>query len=425
MPSALSRIPSARKIAVALSGGVAALGSAATRLLFNSDTLSRKKAELLAAQLAAIVEFSDDAIIGKDLQGVITSWNAGAQKVFGYTAAEMTGQPIMRLIPAERQPEESDIMARIRAGESVRHFETVRIRKDGQPIAISVTVSPIKDQQGRIVGASKVARDITEQRQAEEKIRHLNAGLERRVAARTAQLTAANRELEAFSYSVSHDLRAPLRGVNSFVRMLEEDCGDKLDAEGKRMLGVIRDEASRMGRLIDDLLAFSRLGRQQVENTLVDMTSLARAAFEGAAVPASAPRAQFHLNTLPPAYGDPALLRQVFANLIDNALKYSSKQPAPLVEVSGWIEGRESTYCVKDNGVGFDEKYSHKLFGVFQRLHSEQEFEGTGVGLAIVQRVVLRHGGKVRAESKPGEGAAFYFTLPNEKTLNHEPEYAD
>jgi len=385
---------------------------------FNVDVRERKDAEALSDKLAAIVESSNDAIIGKDLQGVVVSWNAGAERTFGYTASEMQGQPITRLIPLERQREETEILHRIRRGEDVAHFETVRLRKDGRPIDLSVNVSPIKDGHGRVVGASKVARDITERKGAERQIRELNADLERRVRERTAQFETANKELEAFSYSISHDLRAPLRGIDSFVQMLHEDHAEQLDAEGKRMLNVVSSEAKRMGRLIDDLLAFSRLSRQQIASTSVDMSMLARAAFESMTLttPISTQMARFELKPLPPARGDIALLRQVFDNLIGNAIKYSGKRAAPVIEVGGWSGDSEATYYVKDNGVGFDERFSDKLFGVFQRLHSEEEFEGTGVGLAIVQRVIHRHGGKVRAQSKPGEGAAFYFTLPTQGT---------
>jgi light-regulated signal transduction histidine kinase (bacteriophytochrome) len=212
--------------------------------------------------------------------------------------------------------------------------------------------------------------------------------------------------------------------------MLQEDHAGRLDTEGNRLLGVVLREAQRMGELIDDLLAFSRLGRQHMQNTSIDMTDLAGAVFESltSAAPESAPR--FELKPLPPARGDPAMLRQVFANLIGNAIKYGRRQPDPVIEV-GWIAGAppakgaeeaaaseagvarvETTYYVKDHGVGFDEKYRHKLFGVFQRLHSEEEFEGTGVGLALVQRIIHRHGGQVWAEGKLNEGATFYFTLP-------------
>ncbi len=233
-----------------------------------------------------------------------------------------------------------------------------------------------------------------------------------KLQATNLQLEAANKELEAFSYSVSHDLRAPLRGIDGYVRMLQEDCAARLDAEGNRMLDVVSSEARRMGRLIDDLLWFSRLGRQQLERTPVDMMSLVRAVIESTTVAAHS-RPCFELKFLPPAHGDVAMLRQVFANLISNAVKFSSRQATPVIEIgSGSLDG-DFIYYVKDNGVGFDEKYEKKLFSVFQRLHSELEFEGTGVGLALVQRVIHRHGGKIWAQAKPGEGATFFFTLPN------------
>ncbi len=232
------------------------------------------------------------------------------------------------------------------------------------------------------------------------------------------QLEASNKELEAFTYSVSHDLRAPLRGIDGYVRMLEEDYGSLLDAEGRRLIGVVSSEARRMGRLIDSLLAFSRLGRRHMEQIPVDMTGLAQAAFESVCIsPTSTIR--FELTPLPPAIGDLAMLRQVFFNLLSNAVKFSRNAPNPLIEVGSLSDSPtaeplhfgESLYYVRDNGAGFDERYREKLFGVFQRLHSEAEFEGTGVGLAIVQRIVGRHGGRVWAEGRVGAGATFYFTL--------------
>ncbi len=233
-----------------------------------------------------------------------------------------------------------------------------------------------------------------------------------KLQATNEQLEAANRELEAFSYSVSHDLRAPLRGVDGYVRMLKEDFSERLDSEGNRMLEVISSEARRMGRLIDDLLAFSRLGRQSLAKTAVDMTSLAEDEFAKAAETVErSPCLQLQL--LPQANGDAGMLRQVFANLIRNAVKFSNRNPSPLIEIGFRMIDGQNVYFVKDNGVGFDEKYAHKLFLVFQRLHSEEEFEGTGVGLALVQRVVCRHGGRVWAEGIPGEGATFSFCLPD------------
>jgi light-regulated signal transduction histidine kinase (bacteriophytochrome) len=278
----------------------------------------------------------------------------------------------------------------------------------------------LKNSAGQVTQWFGTNTDVETLKQTEEKVQRLNAELEDRVTERTAQLEAANKELEAFSYSVSHDLRAPLRGVDGYIRMLKEDCAGQLDAEGIRLLNVVSSEAKRMGHLIDDLLKFSRLGREQMESTPVDMTALARDAFESLtrAAPESAPR--FELKPLPLAQGDLGMLRQVFANLLGNAVKFTRNQPAPVIEVGGSSAGGEMTYHVKDNGVGFDEKYGHKLFGVFQRLHSEEEFEGTGVGLALVQRVIHRHGGKIWAQGKPNQGAIFYFTLPIRKNPANE-----
>jgi light-regulated signal transduction histidine kinase (bacteriophytochrome) len=210
---------------------------------------------------------------------------------------------------------------------------------------------------------------------------------------------------------VSHDLRAPLRAVDGFARMLEEDYGARLDDEGRRLLGVVRSSSQRMSQLIDDLLAFSRVGRQSLGKRHVDMTALAR---EVVAVLTHGAPASIDLFPLPPAMADGTLLRQVWVNLVDNALKYSGKRPDARVEIGGREEPGRLVYWVRDNGVGFDMRYAEKLFGVFQRLHGADEFPGTGVGLAIVQRVVARHGGSVWAEARPGEGACFYFSLPGD-----------
>ena len=381
------------------------------------DITERKRVEEVGLRLAAIVNSSDDAIIGKTLAGVITSWNPGAEKMFGYPAAEAIGQPMLMLFPPERVHEEEDILAKIGRGESVRHFETVRATKDGQRIDVSITISPIANREGKIIGASKIARDITEWKRAEEKIRQLNTELEQRVIERTAQLEAANKELEAFSYSVSHDLRAPLRAVNGFAGIVLEDYGSHLPEDGQKYLERIRDGGQQMGVLIDDLLAFSQLSRQPMTRHTVDTAKLVESVLEELKPQHEGRELELRVGDLPPTYGDSSLLKQVWINLLSNALKYSRGRTPAIVEIGCACEGGVNTYFVRDNGTGFDMQYAHKLFGVFQRLHRADEFEGTGVGLAIVQRIIYRHGGRIWAEAKENHGATFYFTLEGEHKL--------
>jgi PAS domain S-box-containing protein len=616
----------------------------------------RKRAEEAAAELAAIVESSDDAIIGKDLQGIITSWNAGAEKMFGYTPSEMIGASIRRLIPLARQPEEAKILGQIKRGESVRHFETVRVRKDGRTVDVSVAVSAIKDRTGKIVGASKVVRDITERknseeawrtsearyralfeyaadgivianpesyyidanasacrmlgytrgelvglhakdivtqtevahietalemikarsayhrewqfrrkdgsvfladvmatmmpdgnllgmvrditerrrtetafaaselryrrlfetakdgilildaetgmvvdvnpflittlgfsheeflskaiwelgffkdiwanaekfaelkdkeyvryehlpletstgqrievefvsnvylvegkkviqcnvrdvtarREAEESLCQLNANLEQRVIQRTAQLEAANKDLESFSYSVSHDLRAPLRAISGFSRIVLEDHSAEMDADGLRYLQLVEKSALQMGQLIDDLLTFSRTGRQALNVQPVITADVVNAALDDLKTMQENRRVNISVGDLADCEADPSLLRQVWLNLLSNALKYTRNCDPAVITIGSRREGEMDVFFVRDNGAGFDMKYADKLFGVFQRLHLADDYEGTGVGLALVQRIVQRHGGRVWAEAKLNLGATFHFTL--------------
>jgi light-regulated signal transduction histidine kinase (bacteriophytochrome) len=238
------------------------------------------------------------------------------------------------------------------------------------------------------------------------------ASIERRIRERTAQLEAANQELEAFSYSVSHDLRAPLRAIDGYSRILLDEYQPQLDAEGKRVCSVISESAHKMSGLIDDLLTFSRLGRSAINPSKIDMETLANSVFQELTTPQGRKRINFKVDSAPAVMGDPALLQQVWVNLISNAIKFSSRQKRAMIRVHGENTENEAVYSVQDNGVGFDMQYAHKLFGVFQRLHSVSEFEGNGVGLALVQRVVNRHGGRVWAEGETGKGATFYFALP-------------
>jgi two-component system sensor histidine kinase/response regulator len=245
-----------------------------------------------------------------------------------------------------------------------------------------------------------------------QRLQRDNNLLQQRERQQADELAAANKALEAFSYSVSHDLRAPLRSVDSLVQILQEDHGEHLNEDARGILSVIHDGCRRMDHLITGLLAFSQSARQALDAMPIDMASLARAALSEVKTAHTGPEAAVEIAPLPPATGDATLLRQVWCNLIGNALKYSSKLDLPKIRISGRTEGRESIYRVEDNGAGFDMKYAHKLFGVFQRLHKEEDFTGNGVGLAIVRRIVVRHGGRIRAEATPNVGAAFEFSLP-------------
>jgi PAS domain S-box-containing protein len=270
---------------------------------------------------------------------------------------------------------------------------------------------PVQLKNGKM-GVGGYIRDISDRKAAELEISRMHDELEQRVLDRTAQLQAANKELEAFSYSVSHDLRAPLRAVDGFTMILVDEYAPKLDVEGVRLCNVIRENAVRMGQLIDDLLALSRFNRTDMHMISINMESLATAVFIEGTSDAEKERTEFKANGVHRTHGDRVLIKQVLVNLISNAVKFSAKRNPAVITFTSKIEGSMVVYSVKDNGAGFDMKYIDKLFGAFQRLHSVKEFEGNGIGLAIVQRIIHRHGGKVWAEGEVGRGASFYFSLP-------------
>jgi PAS domain S-box-containing protein len=384
------------------------------------DHVFRDMAEALqqaARKERAIFENALDIICSLDAEGRFLKMSPSSFEIWGYRPEELIGRRYTEFLVPEEVEKSEQAEQEIIEGKPVTNFENIYRRKDGAKV--NMLWSAWWSDTDEVMFA--MARDITERKRAENAITQLNEDLEKQ----TVQLEAANQELEAFSYSVSHDLRAPLRAIDGFSRILLEDHSDKLDAEGARVLNVIRSNTQNMSRLIDDLLAFSRLGRKQVDRSSINMKELAVDVSRQLNLATTEKTIRFSLGSLPPAYGDPALIRQVFVNLLSNAVKYSKTKDAPVIDVGACRENGEHVYYVKDNGVGFNMSHANKLFGVFQRLHSAEEFEGTGVGLAIVQRIIHRHGGRVWAEGRVNEGATFYFSLPKEDKPNGNLHYTN
>ena len=359
-----------------------------------------------------LFESAPDAVILSDSGGQIVLVNAQTEKSFGYAREELIGQSIDMLVPERSRDQHQHHRASYTAAPQTRRMgvgmELFAQRKDGSEFPVDISLSPITTEDGVLV-VSEI-RDMTQRQEVENQIRDLNKHLQQR----TVELETVNKELEAFSYSVSHDLRAPLRAVDGFSRLLEEQSRKRLDVEDLRLLGVIRDSSRKMGTLIDDLLTFSRLGRKPVQRATFGMRSLVDEALAEVLTDVKISHPVVNITPLPDVQGDRTLLKQVWLNLLSNAVKYAGKKLQPEISVEGQVVDGENLYCVRDNGVGFDMRYAHKLFEVFQRLHGEGQFSGTGVGLAIVKRIVVKHGGRVWAESKLGDGASFFFSLPNE-----------
>jgi PAS domain S-box-containing protein len=356
------------------------------------DISERKRAEAIQHRLAAIVESSKDAIISKSLEGIIASWNRGAERLFGYTAEEAIGKPMLLMVPERYFDEEQRILASIRRGEGADHFETVRRRKDGSEIDVSIQLSPLRNNHGEVVGGSEIARDITELKR------------------RDADLQRSNAELEQFAYVASHDLQEPLRMVANYTELLAERYRGKLDEKADKYIHYASDGARRMQRLVADLLAYSRVGTQgkalvpvEAQNVLESVVASIQPLIREAS-------ATIEHGDLPTVLADDVQLQQLFQNLIGNAIKFRSSN-APHVVVGAKREGGLWSFSVQDNGIGMEIKYADRIFQMFQRLHEIGKYEGSGIGLAIAKRIVERHGGTIWVESEPNQGTTFHFTL--------------
>jgi PAS domain S-box-containing protein len=376
------------------------------------DITERKRAEQQLRKQAELLSLAHDAIIVRDTKGQINFWNRGAEKTYGWTAAEAFGKITHHLLqtkfPASLEALEAALEER---GEW--EGELAHTARDGRKIIVTSRQLLRRDEYSASATVMEINRDVTERKRAEEEIQKLNQDLEQRVIERTRELQAVNKELEAFAYSVSHDLRAPVRHIAGFTELLEKHSGKLLDEKSRRYTQMILESANRMGTLVDDLLGFSRVGRAETQKTTVRLTGLIQTLVSEIAPDTQTRRITWRIGDLPTCHGDPAMLRVVFGNLISNAVKFTRTREEAEIEIGSLNHTTDDMVMfVKDNGVGFNMKYEDKLFGVFQRLHSQEAFEGTGIGLATVQRIVHRHGGRVWAESAVNKGATFYVALP-------------
>lgn len=385
---------------------------------FIHDISARRRAEEALRKseerFRLLVEGTEEyAIFMLDPHGRVTTWNAGAERIYGYRSSEIVGRRFTRFFTPEDtargKPEQKLAVAK---AEGRFAQERWNLRKDGSRFWAYGVMTALRDHDGRLYGFSEITHDITRRKQSEDEIRDLNTQLEQRVRERTSELEAAYHEAEAFSYSISHDLRAPLVQVSGFIDLLSSALGEKAGEKVRHYLDTIRDSSVQMGHMIDSLLELSRTGRAEMHRESIDLGEAVRNLVARLRTETTAERCEFEIGPLPVIQGDPTLIRQALYNLLSNAIKYSRNRDKPRIWVGSRQAGNETVVHVRDNGVGYDPAYGDKLFGVFQRLHSSTEFEGTGVGLANVRRIVQRHGGRTWAEGAPDQGATFYLSLP-------------
>ncbi len=370
----------------------------------SKDTISALR--LSEEKFAKVFRSSPDWIAITTLSdGRFVEVNDAFLWITGYSREEVLGKPSSELRLWVDPQERVNMVEELREKGIIRNHE-VRFRMKSGDIRTMLRSAELIDLEG-VECMISVTRDITDRKSAEEEIRSLNHELEQRIA----ELTEANKELDAFNASVSHDLRSPLMVIGGFTKIVLREHADCLDRKGVEMLNTIQKSAGKMENLINDLLAFSRSGRKQLNVARVDMGDLAQSVFGDLSATVPDRKVKFEVGDMPPADVDRSLMRQVFANLIANAIKFTRHREVAVVDVRGRVEGDHIVYSVRDNGVGFDMQSSDRLFNVFQRLHGSEEFEGTGLGLSIVQRIVSRHGGRAWAEGKVGEGATFYFSV--------------
>lgn len=389
-------------------------------MLINQVDGKRQRAELAARQkderMQLFAQSNLIGIINSDIYGGLSEVNDAFLNIVGYSREDFQAGKMrwIEMTPPEYLPLDETAIAEAKVTGICTPYEKVYLRKDGTPVPVLIGYILVGEERQEAVA---FVLDLTERKQAEAQLIQFNETLEERVKQRTAQLEAANKELESFSYSVSHDLRAPLRHITGFVDLLQKQLGAGLDPASQRYLNIISDTTKLAGKLIDDLLSFSRMGRTNMRYSTVDLHQLVQEVQQDLEPETRNRQVNWIVKPLPQVSGDPAMLRLVLANLLENAVKYSRNTATAEIVVGSRSEEREVIVFVRDNGVGFDMRYVHKLFGVFQRLHSDSQFEGTGVGLANVQRIVHRHGGRVWAEAEVDRGATFYFSLPKDMEI--------